>query len=102
MISRRHSPFIAILLAMLLVWTQLLVAAHGVTHPWHDGGSSKQLPGSHAQLCDLCVVSAMDGAPAQVFAVPVFVPGQTMAVVAVVEGVSAAHPFRYHSRAPPA
>lgn len=101
MLTRRHFAKLAVILAILLVWTQQLVAAHGVVHPWHDGGSSKQLPSPHTQLCDLCVVSAMDGAPVQVFVAPVFAPVQTMAVVAIVASVSSAHPFRYHSRAPP-
>jgi hypothetical protein len=101
MISRRHFAIIAIILAILLVWTQQLVAAHGVVHPWHDNSSSKQAPGTHSQLCDLCVVSALDGAPALVFSGPVFAPVRhTIAVVTAVSYFSAPL-FTYQSRAPP-
>ena len=101
MISRRHFSTIAIILAILLVWTQQLVAAHEVVHPWHDGGASKQLPNSHTQLCDLCVISAMDGAPALVFTVPVVAPVRHDVVVADVVGIHTAFSSPYHSRAPP-
>lgn len=101
MLTRRHFARIAIILAMLLVWTQQLVAAHGVVHPWHDGGSSKQAPAPHSQLCDLCVVSALDGVPGLSFATPVLVPVREIYVASIVAGVSLAQPRRYLSRAPP-
>jgi hypothetical protein len=101
MLDRRYFARIAIILAMLLVWTQQLVAAHGVVHPWHDGGSSKQAPGSHTQLCDLCVVSALDGMPGLLFLAPVFAPVRAIYVASIVAGVSFAQPRRYLSRAPP-
>jgi hypothetical protein len=101
MIGRRHFSIIAIVLAILLVWTQQLVAAHGVVHPWHDGGSSKQLPGSHSQLCDLCVVSALDGVPGLSFSVPLVAPVQANYIAVIVASASLALPRRYLSRAPP-
>lgn len=101
MLTRRHFAQLAVVLALLLVWTQQLVAAHGVVHPWHDGGSSKQAPGSHSQLCDLCVVSALDGVPGLSFTVPVITPVQLLYVVLTVASVSLAQPRRYLSRAPP-
>ncbi len=101
MISRRHFSTIAIVLAILLVWTQQLVAGHEVVHPWHDGGASKHLPNSHTQLCDLCVISAMDGAPAMVFAVSVLAQVRHAFDVAVVAGIYTAFSSPYHSRAPP-
>lgn len=60
MFTRRYFSRLALILVILLVWTQELVAAHTVVHPFLDGGSQKQGTGSHSQLCDLCVIGALD------------------------------------------
>lgn len=101
MLTRRHFAKFAFVLAILLVWTQQLVAAHGVVHPFHNGGTQKQAPSPHAALCDLCVVSAMDSAPALVFSAPIVVPVHVISLIAVTASVSVSPLLRYHSRAPP-
>jgi hypothetical protein len=83
MLTRRHFSRFALIFAILLVWTQQLVAAHAVVHPWHDGGAQKQSPAPHSQLCDLCVISALDNVPASA-------PEHNLATGAV--HVLAAHP----------
>ncbi|ARU32548.1 hypothetical protein CAP31_13160 [Sulfuriferula sp. AH1] len=102
MLTHRHLSRLALIFAILLVWTQQLVAAHGVVHPWHDGGSQKQSPAPHSQLCDLCVISALDN-------VPTAAPERSLATdathVLVAHSASsqraAATSCPYHSRAPP-
>ncbi|MDR3390189.1 MAG: hypothetical protein P4L77_00500 [Sulfuriferula sp.] len=103
MLTRRHFSRLALILAILLVWTQQLVAAHGVVHPWHDGGSQKQAPAPHSQLCDLCVISALDHLSSAVADVGL-ATNATHVLVAdpVASQQSAAVPYHYLSRAPPA
>jgi hypothetical protein len=59
----RHYSKIALILVLLLAWTQQLVAAHGVVHPFQDGGAQHHAPGTDKPLCDLCVISALDNMP---------------------------------------
>ncbi|MDR3390184.1 MAG: hypothetical protein P4L77_00475 [Sulfuriferula sp.] len=103
MFIRRHFSAIALTLALLLTWSQQLVAAHGVVHPFLDGGaqSHKHAPGSDSPLCDLCVISALDN-------VPTTIPDFGLATDARYELVAESFvsrtqfiPFRYHSRGPP-
>jgi hypothetical protein len=102
MLTRRHFSRLALILAMLLVWTQQLVAAHGVVHPWHDGGSQKQVPAQHSQLCDLCVISALDHVSSAVVD-PGLVADAAHVLVAdpVVSQQSFTVSYHYLSRAPP-
>lgn len=102
MLTRRHLSRFALIVAILLVWTQQLVAAHGVVHPWHDGGPQKQSPAPHSQLCDLCVISALDNVPTAALECSL-ATGAIHVLVAqpapIQPAAAASHP--YHSRAPP-
>lgn len=103
MFIRRHFSAIALILALLLAWSQQLVAAHGVVHPFQDGGAQthKHAHGSDSRLCDLCVISALDNVPATI---PDFGLATDATHVLLTESfVSRAQftPFRYHSRDPP-
>lgn len=101
MINRRQYIWIALILAVLLGWTQQLVAAHGIVHPYHDGGSQKKVPGSDSPLCDLCVLSALDNVPS---AIANLAPASTASHELIAESVrNQTHfiPSHYHSRAPP-
>ena len=101
MLTLRHFSKIALILALLLVWTQQMVVAHSVVHPYQDGGSQKKLPGSHSSLCDLCVISALDNAPTST---PDFGLASDATHVQLVQPVVSHRtvtPYRYQSRAPP-
>lgn len=63
MFIHRHFSKLALVLVLLLTWTQQLVAAHGVVHPFQDGGAQHHAPGTDTPLCDLCVISALDNIP---------------------------------------
>lgn len=63
MFIHRHFSKLALILVLLLTWTQQLVAAHGVVHPFQDGGAQHHAPGTDTPLCDLCVISALDNIP---------------------------------------
>ncbi|WP_162083780.1 hypothetical protein [Sulfuriferula nivalis] len=101
MLTRRHLAKLAFILIILLTWTQQLVAAHGVVHPWHDGSTQKQAPGSHSQLCDLCVVSALDSAPLPNFNLPAVTSVPSTFIVVAIANLRLAPPRCYLSRAPP-
>lgn len=103
MFIRRQFPIIALILALLLAWSQQLVAAHGVVHPFQDGGAQahKHAHGSNSRLCDLCVISALDNVPTTL---PDFGLSTEAKHVLVAESfVSRTQftSFRYHSRGPP-
>lgn len=101
MINRQQYIWIALILTLLLGWTQQLVAAHGIVHPFHDGGSQKKAPGSDSPLCDLCVISALDNVPSTI----VNLVRATVATLELktqpVRNQTHFIPSHYHSRAPP-
>ncbi|WP_124948721.1 hypothetical protein [Sulfuriferula thiophila] len=101
MLTRRHFARIALILALLLVWSQQLVAAHGVVHPYQDSGSQKQTPGTDKLLCDLCVISALDNIPATLpdLGLPT-VSGHIQFAEPVISQ-QLLTPYHYQSRAPP-
>ncbi|ARU32552.1 hypothetical protein CAP31_13185 [Sulfuriferula sp. AH1] len=103
MFIRRHFSAIALTLALLLAWSQQLVAAHGVVHPFQDGGAQthKHAHGSDSRLCDLCVISALDNVPVTI---PDFGLATEATHVLVAEAVASQTQFtpsHYHSRGPP-
>ncbi|NOT16515.1 MAG: hypothetical protein HOP20_00430 [Sulfuriferula sp.] len=101
MFTYRRYPKFALMLVLLLAWTQLLVAAHGVIHPFQDGGAQHHAPATDKPLCDLCVISALDHVPTAL-AVLDFDTDTTFALFA--EPVSSQTQFTftpYTSRAPP-
>ncbi len=103
MLNRRHFFKIALVLALLLAWTQQLVAAHEVVHPYQDGGSSqKKAPGAHSQLCDLCVISALDNVPSTTPALALATDATDVQIAEAVVSQQQFTPYHYQSRAPPA
>ena len=102
MFIHRHFARIALVLALLLVWTQQLVAAHGVVHPFHDGGSQKHGPGAHPQLCDLCVISALDNVASSLPDFGLATNATHVMMSQPVLSQSVVTPRHYQSRAPPA
>ena len=101
MFIHRHFSRIALILALLLVWSQQLVAAHGVVHPYHDGGSQKQTPGADKLLCDLCVISALDNIPTVLPDLGLAAATTHIKIAEPVVSQQLLAPYHYHSRAPP-
>ena len=101
MFIHRHFSKIALILALLLVWTQQMVVAHSVVHPYQDGGSQKKLPGSDSPLCDLCVISALDNAPTSTPDFGLASDATHVQLIQPVVSQTQFTPFHYHSRGPP-